>query len=259
MFGHKWSIGVFTNPGIIDWKVSPHFYFWNGDEESGDIDPSFSSPHLNMLDENEAYRAYGRITTLLRMASAVKIIFGGNMVENDGSVLYFTNGHYTRPWIEEDWNILIEEMTDPFDPLMTQKIRSEMSVRIPKLAEFIIDESIDNPTARDILLWITLGEEQLLYFFINAYKIMDSIKTDIKTYQKRNEFKPSESLITASANMQRHSHYMNTMAGSRRLARHGATTQTAPSKSPTIEEIKQDLIDLVLDWFRYRFSIKYIK
>ncbi|OAH53886.1 hypothetical protein AWH48_11490 [Domibacillus aminovorans] len=267
MEGHEWSVRLYVNPGIVGWNLSPHFYFWNGEAEFGDIDPSFSSHHVNVLSLDEVDRAYSRIKTLLRIINGVCKLTDRSFIKSSTTLEYFEKNHFSAPNYREDMNILIEELENPFDEKVVGEIRDREREKwifqggkrpyIPGFDEFMVDESIDNPTARNILLWLSLGEEELLYFMINAYKIMDSIKTETGVLQKGNQDASLDNLKVAAKKMQTHSHYMNTKAASGILSRHGEKPEAPPKNIPTIEEMKQDLVMLVSEWFKYQFIIKY--
>ncbi|WJY28273.1 hypothetical protein [Sporosarcina trichiuri] len=255
----KWSVLVYENPGIVSWSPSSHFYFWNENTDMPDFDPSFSSPHVNILNADEVYRAFVRTQTLLRIISGVRILSGGRRIRHCKELHFFENGYYKKPRYNEDLDVFLEELTNPFDQEVVKEIRSKDVGRNPNMIEFIIDESIDDYIARDILLWIALGEEDLLYFITNAYKIMDSIRADTEVDKKNSELVLSDDLIVAIKKMKKHFRYMNTYEGSGRLSRHGNTRDTGPSKKPSIDIIKQDLIEVVREWFKYRYFLKHKK
>ncbi|MGX9134963.1 hypothetical protein ACWV26_11385 [Rummeliibacillus sp. JY-2-4R] len=265
---NEWSVQVYANPGIVGWDLSPHVYFWSGDAEFADNDPSFSSPHVNTLGKEEVTRANSRIKSLLRIVSGISILTREKTIPSYGPLYYYNGKHYSKPRVEEDIDILIEELENPFDKKVAHEIRereierkswqTEQQAYTPKLTEFIMDECIENVTARNLLLWLALGEEQLLYFITNAYKIMDSIKTDTGIYTKnRDASEIPTDLKQAADEMQKHARYMNTKASSGILSRHGEKSEHGPKKSPSIEKMKKDLNELVLAWFRYRFDLKY--
>lgn len=264
-----WSIRVLENPGIVEWKLGRHIYFWSGDAERGDIDPSFSSAHIDVLSKEESGRAYARMKTLLRIVSGISILRRGDSIKLFGSLYYLEKGIYSSPSIKEDIDITLEELENPFDYQVTKNIRDyerelwdysrKDEQYIPTFNEFLVDESIDDPYARNILLWLSLGEEELLYFITNAYKIMETINKDTGVNRKKSEKVIPDFLKKAIKEMKRHGGYMNTKADSGILSRHGDTFDPASGHRPSIEELKKDLNNLVLSWFQYRFYLKYKK
>ncbi|WP_338652686.1 hypothetical protein V6B14_12810 [Sporosarcina psychrophila] len=140
----EWSIRVYENPGIVDFKLSPHCYFWKdfNDDYAG-IDPYFSSRHTINVNTDDPYRAYIRLTNILRMLSAIRVLGRGNAIYPDSNLFYSINNRFTSISYRIDLDVFLEELTNPFDQQVVSDIRNKpiglqvLSVSWIFLAEFL--------------------------------------------------------------------------------------------------------------------------
>lgn len=251
MDNKEWSLTLLTNPGIIGWDLNSHIQFKNGDSYGDTYIPILTSPHVNVLSKNESTRAHTRLTTLLRLVNGLRILQNTNPVEAD-TTLYFEN---RSARYSEDFDITLEELSYPFDESVIARLEKRDKNSNPDQYKDYFQLIIDEPIVREVIILLTLAQEQLIYLVINAYKIFEIINHDLglstKNYKNTDNL-PAE-LFSSLLQFKSYGQYMNSRDGAGYLSRHGsAKTAPAPAKIPTREEFKTDLNSIIHEWLNYK-------
>lgn len=257
-----WSIEVAINAGIVQSNLGPHIFFESGDIEYADFGPYFSSPHVNVLDKKDAPKAKARLTTLLRLISGVKILQGSRPLNPRSSTLYYLtdSGRYDKIDTHVDLNTLLEELANPFDSSVLKELNEKEVYNPLNQTNDYFQLCVDNDLVREVILLLTLGEEQALYFLINTYKIVENILNDLKltknnskvhTTNKSPEDLPSY-LLDSLSDVNEYAQYINSRDASGILSRHGVTKISVPQHTPSMTEIRKALILAVNDWLNYK-------
>lgn len=267
MFVTLWSIEIATNPGIVNSDLGFHIDFFNGDEEFGDLGPYFTSPHVNKLNEQEAERAKARLKTLLRLISGINLILGNRSLMPKSETLYYLDNRerYKKFHPEISMQILFEELENPFDMELLSENPSLSTEYSHNIRKDYFQLTSEDELVREVLLLLTLGEEQILYFLINTYKIVENIKSELSLSKNNGKLNVTddspthlpESLLKRLNNANEFAQYINSRDASGILSRHGQTKIMAPKAIPTIEEIREVLFKTVNEWLNYKCSIRF--
>lgn len=262
-----WSIEVVANPGYGSWIVGHHISFFNGDEEFGDLGTYFSSPHVNVLPISEADRAKARLTTLLRLISGINVILGSYRLVPNTDTLYYENDRREifRMYPDISMDTLFEELANPFDSKVIQELEQKDDFYGPNCPKDYFQLIVEEPLVRENILLFTLGEEEMLYFLVNTYKIVENIKNELKLTKNNNKLKttnesPSDVpqyLLDSLSDVNHYSQYINSWDASGILSRHGMTSKPAPNQIPSILEIKEALITALNDYLNYKCVSKF--
>lgn len=257
-----WSIEVATNAGIAHSNPGNHLIFYSGDIDYADFGPYFSSPHVNVLDEKDASRAKARITSLLRLISGVKILQGSRALNPNSSTLYFLRDdeRYEKYHPHVDLDTLLEELANPFDPNVLIELKTKKDYNPPNQTKDYFQLIIDDVLVREVILLLTLGEEQALYFLINTYKIVENIKNELiltknnsRLYATNQSPKDLPSyLLDSLSDVNEYAQYINSRDASGILSRHGVTKIPVPQQIPSMSEIRNALIHVINDWLNYK-------
>ncbi|PEB42244.1 hypothetical protein [Bacillus pseudomycoides] len=258
---NKWSLHVYTNPGIIGWDLGGHICFFNGDSEGDTYVPYITSPHVNVLNQNEASRAYARLTSLLRLINGMRTLQNESTI-GASTTLYFNMRHEDY---SENIDTLVEELANPFDESILSKIPkwTKDSKRItedesrPKRSYIYQDYLqliIDEPLVREVVLLLTLSEEQVIYLLVNTYKIFENIRSDLglPSKLKKNEFNLPEDLFDALKKMNDHYLYINSREASGIFCRHGEKYPAPKKDKSPLEDIRSDTILAINAWLKYK-------
>lgn len=256
---NEWSLNLHTNPGIIGWDLGFHVQFVNGDPEGITYIPVLESPHVNVLKRHESTRAYARLTTLLRLVNGLRMLRDNDRIVAE-TTLYYDNGFNIRgERYSEDLDIILEELSYPFDEDVLSRLEKRDKNSEPDRYKDYLQLIIDEPIVREVIILLTLAEEQVIYLLINAYKIFENINTDLglKTSNYKNENNLPNGLFDSLLQIKNYTQYMNSRDGSGYLCRHGATKIPAPAKIPTREEIRTALISAIDEWLNYKCTMTF--
>ena len=259
-----WALAINGNPGLAEWDIGPHFYFWHDRNDGGNITPLFSSPHVNVLQEEESTRAYIRIKTLLRLLSGINILRGDDIFYHHSTLEYVKDNLFRTGTWTEDIDVTIEELGNPFDENILNDIqlnRIRRGSEEPSLVKDYIELSVNESLVREVLLLLTLGEEETIYFLINTYKIFENIRNDLglkvsnRKIHGRKDL-PSE-LLESLSKLAGYSQYINSKDASGILSRHGSGNTPSPKDKPSLIEIKRALRLAVSTWMKYKCEISF--
>ncbi|TYR81127.1 hypothetical protein FZC66_04485 [Priestia megaterium] len=220
----QWALAVKGNPGLAEWDIGPHLYFWH-DRDDG----------VNLLRDQEIFYHH---TTLE----------------------YFQSGIYRTAGWDEDIDVTLEELENPFDINTLKYIQQRVQTE-PSLVKDYIQLSVNEPLVREVLLLLTLGEEETIYFLVNTYKIFENIRHELglkvsngKVHGKKDL--PSD-LLESLSELAGYSHYINSKNASGILSRHGAGNTPAPVVKPSLIEIKRALYSAVNNWLNHKCMINF--
>lgn len=261
-----WSIKIYENAGITDMKFGSHFNFFHGDPEFGDLNPSFSSPHVDVLPESEVNRAYARMSALIRLASGLNLLIRGKTISYSNSLQYYYDQHdrfKTKYW-KEDIDLTIEEINNPFDPEVVEHIIASAHPEEPRnIFMDYTDLVVHEPLVRESVMLLALSEEQVLYLLINTYKIMENIKSDLKLKVNNGKLvKTDESpdvpefVMESLNNYFKYSLYINTRYASGIFARHGGNQEKQIKINPTLSEVRSSLLIAMNNWLKFKLTMK---
>ncbi|MFD2616157.1 hypothetical protein [Terrilactibacillus laevilacticus] len=259
---NSWSIELNLNAGKV-LNLRPHLRLFNGDEEYDENNIYFSSPHVDVIPVDNPVRAYYRMMSLLKLFSGINILFGGNRIVHKGTLYYFNGTTYQKFYgPQEDLDMFFQELNMPFDEKLTEQLNSEDANY--RGVSGIIKAMIRYPLIRENLLLLTLGREQIIYILINAYKIIENIKTDLNLSTNNSKLKLgkgtpniTDELLNDLNNAYKYSRYINAKDASGLLCRHGATKITAPDEKPKIADIEQAVISALKSWINYKCNYFY--
>ncbi|MGE6611882.1 hypothetical protein ACQKFG_15280 [Peribacillus sp. NPDC076916] len=262
MSEHSWLMMIYENPGFASWNIGRHIYLWNGDDDMADLTPRISSPHVDVLGEDEGNRAYYRLSSMIRLLSAIRVLNGHDKIHSFGDLgLYFYNqNRYKRPsYYSKDVDIEFEELMNPFDDTIAKQVEEQAVGQPSNRSEDIVRLAVLDPLVRENLLLLSLGEEQILYLLINTYKIFENILNELDLGKsqgkivKRNGPEISEELHSALVSLLKHTGFINTKKGGAGfLSRHGQTKDRAPKEIPTIQDVRHSLIDVMNNWLDFK-------
>lgn len=258
---NRWSLRVYTNPGIIGLDLGGHIRFFNGDPEGDTHVPYMTSPHVNILDESEAANAYARLNSLLRLVNGINTLLNLDTI-GSSKVLHFNmrDTHYT-----EDIDTLVKELANPFDKNIllelpewnrdSNRVTEEDSrYKKPSIYKDYLQLIINEPIVREVVLLLTLSEEQVMYLLINTYKIFENIRHDLKLTPKMNtnELNVPDSLFQAIKKINKHNSYINSREASGIFCRHGERYDKEEGNKSTLDAIRKDTIFAINQWINYK-------
>jgi hypothetical protein len=259
-----WSVQIFANPGIADWKVSPHFTFFLGDLDHGDHDPYFSSPHLNVIDngiKSDANIVYARLKSLLRLISGVSLLTGNKKIDYSSTLYCEVDGIITKVYWDSCPDIELQELSNPFDVNVISRLEKRNKDSQANYAKDVIELIIENEIVREVILLLALSSEDLLYFLINTYKIYETIKNDLKINISNrkviNREELSDDMHDTFVQLLQYTQYINSRNSSGILSRHGANSTPATITSPSTEEINTVLLKCINCWLIEKIEVKY--
>lgn len=261
----SWSFRTTGNSSLTHEDFSRHFYFWNEeDSDMPNFDPSFSSLHVDVLGENQSFRAFARLEILLKICNGIRIIEGLNPVKRIDNLTINKNNIYRDASIRveetnheglelDHFSIYLEELENPFEPNVTMFINSmNYFSQINELKRFTINRAIEDSMVRNILIWRTLCEEDDIHFITNAYKIYETIKFDCDKTERKPETKESTPFTVLKDKIEeyhnKNGQYMNSFSSSGTLARHGYNSYAPVKIAPTFKTIKEDTNNLIKSW-----------
>ncbi len=257
----QYTIRVYENPGITRWHLGNHFAFCNIE---GSGDPYFTSPHVNILDENDASRAYARLKILLQLVSGIRVLHGKEKIISPKSLNYYNGYRYDTPSWEEDIDIMFDELSNPFDSEVCEYYKDKKGYYSSEFDEDVINLLISDSLVREVIILLAMSQEEIVYFLVNTYKIIENIKSDLslgsnnsKLIKSKNSKDLPEFLLTSLNEIYQYSQYMNSRDASGILSRHGVTKIPIPSKIPTLKEIKVSLTNAINDWLNYKCMTKF--
>ncbi|PEL01330.1 hypothetical protein CN606_17705 [Bacillus toyonensis] len=259
-----WSMKVQYNGEHTSWNIGPHFYFFDGNADTGHHPvPLFSSPHVNILEKGEATRAYARIDTLLRLVNGLSLITRGLPIYSLKEFFYQENQIIKEIPKRRDPSIFLEELGNPFDDTVIEEMENQKFVHgitaSTDYAELIVKDEL----VREVVYLLSLSMEEELYLLMNAYKILEIIRNDMGFEQKNGEGKLRENEIskeysfTSVFELQKLSGYMNNKGASGIFCRHGFSSRDKKIKAPSYDEIVDIIIIAISEWMSYKSHVKF--
>ncbi|WP_397539103.1 hypothetical protein [Rummeliibacillus pycnus] len=281
----KWGIALIGNISIVEKSADyfgtyRHFYFWCDDDyDTPSFTPILSSPHVDVLEKDDAHRAAKRLEVLLLIFNGIQATFENGTRKSQGGITEFEHNrvrdHFNlkpKPknpeekspnnnFEEDDFDVFMEELNNPFDPHVVKYIRNREPI-IKTQEGFMMEMAIDDDISRNILIWRSLCEDDKIHFITNAYKIYDAVNYFLNKDEKYEENKKNpqmQELIKQHKIMQSNKHFMNTFKFAGLLSRHGYSNHVAPAKADpkaNLKKLRSDLNNLVLSWFKYWHDTK---
>ena len=261
MSNKLWSMKMNQKPGITRWDLGPHFVFWDGNEDdSMQPMPLFSSPHADILEEDETTRACMRLKTLIRLANGISLTIRGEPLHYLDSFYY----HKTNTIKHANWNhdpsIIMNEFICPFDENVIKQIESTNTTKRTISIDYA-ELVVKDPFARDLMLFLSLALEDELYMLINMYKIIEIIEGTVgkqlsedANFNKKYKFESYRQLNNFSK-------YMNTKKASGTQSRHGFSKEDkkAVIKIPTYNKLVDISIKAVSEWMSYKCDMEFMR
>lgn len=266
MDSHFWSMDV--QYGEIRWNIGPHFYFFDGNYDDGFPPlPLFSSPHVNILEKSQSTRAFARMSTLLRLINGLSLITRGQPIYSLKRFSYHEKQFMEDVSKNHDSSIILEELGNPFDDTVIEEIENESFMNnntvFTDYAELIIKDEL----VREVILLLSLSMEEELYLLINAYKIYEIIRNDMRFEQqsrdKKREAKLRKDIITEEfpftsfLQLEDLTGYINNKGASGLLCRHGFSNREKKIKAPSYDEIVDIIIIAISEWISYKSHVKF--
>ncbi|MEC1261427.1 hypothetical protein P9D34_13395 [Bacillus swezeyi] len=257
-----YSLSVYTNPGIVDGNYGPHVgFFYPNYDFPQHID--FYTPHTDNLDLNDSDVAYARLKSIFNLVRGVFSILNYPKVWEDGKLNYDHGTHWSKPtWRKHPLFSHIEKQ-NPFDDEISLKLtnKEQSKGRFATFFQLVVDHS----HIRDVMnLYVdAIDNNELMY--INAYKIYETIKTDLGISGRKQEEQLNS--LDIPLNLKRN---MNKIKSSTKLLnndggifykRHGHNPFN-PENPKSEEElnqlnhIKDHMKELVYEWFKYNIEKK---
>lgn len=87
------------------------------------------------------------------------------------TIIYTRNDPYKRVSPKEDLNIILDELLNPFDDSVARVIKKHEIDNKPSQERDFFNLIVHDPLVREVITLFALGEEQVLYFLINTYKL----------------------------------------------------------------------------------------
>ncbi|HFK1791374.1 hypothetical protein ACWOMK_02250 [Bacillus thuringiensis] len=254
-----WSMKMNQNPEIARWNLSPHFGFWDGNEDdSMPPMPLFSSPHADVLKEDEATRACMRLKTLIRLANGISLITRGEPLHYLDT--FYHHKRNTMRSISWDHNrsIIMEELIYPFDEDVIKRIEANANTGKRTAAADYAELVVTDPLAMDLILYLSLALEDELYMLINIYKIYETINNTVGTKIDNDDFKEKYK-FESYRKLRKTTKYINSHKGSGPQSRHAPNEKDSKAviKIPKYEDIVDHAIKAASEWMNYQCSIKY--
>ncbi|OOR57507.1 hypothetical protein BGP34_13585 [Bacillus mycoides] len=259
MENNKWSMKMNGQPTIVHWNLGPHFVFWDGNEDdSMPPMPLFSSPHADILKEDENTRACMRLKTLIRLANGISLITRGE------PLLYLdTFYHHKRNTMQHaSWNhnrsIIMEELIFPFDEDVIMRIKSNTTIKKRTAAADYAELVVTDRIAMDLILYLSLALEDELYMLVNIYKIYETINNTVGTKIDDDNFKEKYK-FESYRKLRKFTKYINTHKGSGPQSRHphNEKEKKADIKIPKYEDLVDHAIKAASEWMNYQCGIQY--
>ncbi|MRC30757.1 hypothetical protein GH884_21255 [Bacillus thuringiensis] len=253
----KWSMEIHGQP-IVRWNLGPHFIFWDGNVDDGMPPmPLFSSPHADVLKEDDTTRACIRLKTLFRLANGISLITRG-MPLDSGAFYHHEHNTMNPAYCGNNRSIMFEELIYPFDKDVIQRIELNATIEERTTAADYAELVVADPIARDLILYLSLALEDELYMLINFYKVYETIKNTVGEQLNDVNFK-NKYKFEAYRKLKKLKQYMNTQKASGPQSRHpfDKTHEHAEIKIPTYENIVDLAIKSASEWMNYQCSIKY--
>lgn len=284
----NYGIALIGNNSIVERSADyfgryRHFYFWCEDDyDIPSFTPILSSPHVNVLEKDDAHRAAKRLEVLLHIFNGIQATFENDTRKTLGGITEFDHNrvmdHFDltpKPksvrnpeeeypdnhFQEDDFDVFMEELNYPFDPQVVNYIRNREPI-IKTQEGFMVEMAIEDDISRNILIWRSLCEDDKIHFITNAYKIYDAVNYFLHKDDKYKENKKNpqmEELFKQHNIMQSNKHFMNTFKFAGLLSRHGYSHHEAPANvdpKANLKKLRSDLNNLVLSWFKYWHDTK---
>lgn len=268
----EWSLGLIGNPSIGRYSSNQSFFHIDfhlddyGDYLGGT--PYLTSPHVDVISKSDPFRAKVRLEVLLKIFNGIRTVLGYPIYIN-GKELYLKQGNnftsfsnisssedrYDSITGEEDsFNIILEELSNPFDPDLVSYLESKRSSLGVKSnsQSLMFDRACKDHMYRDVLIWRALCAEDRINFIANAYKILDTLKTYRDNNNLNNIDHPFANAVKSF--LSRYKTYMNIHGYLGIASRHGYDNQPISQKTKskiTFKKIESDLDGLILHWTQY--------
>ena len=253
----SWHIKITTYGLAADYAsgFSNHLYVYEEEELSGHLTLYLGSPHLDVLDD--PIRAIYRSKSLISVFTSIQRLFQDQLWRYDHAEIFYTdysnpdkNRRYNLGYSSNE-NIALEETLNPYATInlvqrhYTNNYHHYLSLcrnnNLVHTTMILLDDAYNFPR----------------FFYINLYKIVETIKNDWNLNDMRNY---SSEVLTAfnTLNTGRVKGYMNHFNASGLFSRHGYIdnnpVHSNVSTPPPIEETKLNLLILINGWMNYKLN-----
>src|SRR5699024_7152867 len=264
---YRWEIRLYGNNSLVNSVKSQHFniYDWSLASDFPDYTPCFESPHVNVLSNDQVDRAYIRIQCILRLVSGLRIVCDKQkVVASDNDITLVEGIYFKKMRAKENLDIILEELENPFDEKVASLLCSSNVSHHGSEEEDFFNIIVRDSSVREAITLFALGEEQVLYFLINAYKILEIIKGEYKLKNRSNKLcrdmnsKPIPDYLLDPLNeFQGFSRYINSKDGSGIFSRHGSKDSFQKNQKPSHAKMREVLILAIKSWLKHKSEILY--
>lgn len=240
-----------TTPGPASFyatsSFSEHLYVYEEETPSGHSYFYLGSPHFNMI--TDPTRAIYRGRSLIAVFNSVQRLSYSIIWRYDESSVFKGNHRYDLSLRNE--NIALEELTNPFQGQELQERAYNHQYHN------YLNLAATNDLIHNVLLLLDDAYKYAQFFYINLYKIVETIKNDwsLETMTQYSFTTKTAYDFLNSSNVRG---YMNQYIASGLFSRHGFTgTRTvAPNvlNPPPISTVKENLLCLINGWINYKIN-----
>lgn len=251
-----WHVQIVTS-GSTDYFIrgfSDHIYIYEEEALSGHRTLYFGSQHIDEL--NDPIRALYRAKHLISIFSSIQRLSNHNVWKYQDHEIFYTdffNTQNNRRYDSglTDQTIELEEILNPFgEKAISRFTYNNKYNHYMKLAQ-------DDHLVYVVLELLNEAYGDIRYFYINLYKIIETIKFNwgvesINNYSLKS--KEAYKFLTDKKLMG----YMNQFQASGRYSRHGAKSSSVPHPNiispPAIELTESNLLVLINGWLNYKIN-----
>ncbi|WP_367899820.1 hypothetical protein [Bacillus pseudomycoides] len=254
-----WSMKMNHNPGITRWDLGPHFVFWDGNEDDGMPPmPLFSSPHADVLNEDETTRACTRLKTLIRLANGISLITRGEPLHYLDTFYHHKSNTMKHASWDHNRSVIMKELIYPFDEDVIQRIESNTTTKKRTAAVDYAELVVTDPIAMELILFLSLALDDELYILINIYKIYETINNTVGQQINDANFK-AKYKFESYRKLKKLNKYINTRKAAGPQSRHAFNEkdEKADIKIPKYEDVVDLAIKSTSEWMSYQCYIQF--
>ena len=254
-----WHIQITTYGPAAEYVrgFSNHLYVHEEELLSGHRVLYLGSPHLDVL--SNPIQALYRSKALIAIFTSIQRLLNDRIWLYDLSQIFYTDYQNHNNNVRHPANILPDE-TMAFEETLNpyhSNIRMESYIYKNIYHKFLSLAQSDN-LVHTVLLLLDDAYKLPRYYYINLYKIFETIKNDWSLNEMK-EFSIDAVHAFDALNAGNIRGYMNQFSASGLLSRHGYTTNVVAHPNvatpPEISETKTYLLTLINTWLNYKISL----
>ncbi|MBP3950354.1 hypothetical protein [Bacillus suaedae] len=220
-----------------------------------------TSPHLKEYDLENHELAYYRAKALIRLLNSIILLTNNYAIDYNSRIL-FEDKHGIRPVPPRKNDFTIVEYNQLFSPFSNLMFEQSSTLSTNYIGDFI-SLAKEEDIVLETLMFFSLSTLDVLYFFINVYKIYENITYNLEIPKNKNAYNKIRDNLDPDLRkyldfflLGSFSQFANSKEGTGIFSRHGESHVPYDKEALDFNEIDYNIRNLIIAWLNDKLRAK---